>query len=179
MGRREGEGCTEVVRVERTFAFLDLCGFTAYTDASGDDAAIAVLADLRATLRAAAERRGVRIAKWLGDGAMISGVEAGPMLECAEAVRDTVTASGPLALRGGIASGHAVVFEGDDYVGAAVNMAARLCDQARPGELLVAAPVFEGLPERPGAEVARMRVAGVSRAVSVHRLPSRSFPEAA
>jgi adenylate cyclase len=167
------------VRVERTFAFVDLCGFTAYTDASGDDAAIAVLAHLRATLRAAAERRGVRIAKWLGDGAMISGVEAGPTLECAEAVRDTVTVSGPLALRGGMASGEAVVFEGDDYVGAAVNMAARLCDQARPGELLVAAPVFERLPERPGAELARMRVAGVSRVVSVHRLPSRSFPEAA
>jgi adenylate cyclase len=167
------------VRVEPTFAFLDLCGFTAYIDASGDDAAVAVLADLRATLRAAAERRGVRIVKWLGDGAMIAGVEAGPTLECAEAVRDTVTASGPLALRGGIARGQAVVFEGDDYVGAAVNMAARLCDQARPGELLVAAPVFERLPERPGAEVAPMRVAGFSSVVSIHRLPSPELPEAA
>ena len=58
-------------------------------------------------------------------------------------------------------------------------MAARLCDQARPGELLVAAPVYEQLPERPGAEVATMRVAGISKVVSVHRLPSRSFPEAA
>jgi adenylate cyclase len=167
------------VRVERTFAFLDLCGFTAYTEASGDDAAIAVLANLRATLRAAAECRGVRIAKWLGDGAMVCGVEAGPTLECAEAVRDTVTASGPLALRGGIASGEAVVFEGDDYVGAAVNTAARLCDQARPGELLVAAPVFERLPARPGAEIATMRVTGLSSVVKVHRLPSHRFPEAA
>jgi hypothetical protein len=26
-------------RVERTFAFLDLCGFTAYTDEKGDAAA--------------------------------------------------------------------------------------------------------------------------------------------
>jgi adenylate cyclase len=167
------------VRVERTFAFLDLCGFTAYTDASGDDAAMAVLADLRATLRAAAGCRGVRIAKWLGDGAMIAGVQAGPTLECAEAVRDTVTASGPLGLRGGIATGEAVVFEGDDYVGAAVNMAGRLCDQARPGELLVAAPVFERLPEPPGAEVSRMRVAGFSRVVSIHRLASPQLPEAA
>jgi adenylate cyclase len=167
------------VRVERTFAFLDLCGFTAYIDASGDGAAIAVLADLRATLRAAAECRGVRIAKWLGDGAMIAGVKPAPTLECAEVVRDIVTASGPLALRGGIASGEAVVFEGDDYVGATVNMAARLCDEARPGELLVAAPVLERLPERPGTEVATMRVAGVSSVVSVHRLPCRRFPEAA
>jgi adenylate cyclase len=167
------------VRVERTFVFHDLCGFTAYTDARGQDAAIAVLVDLRAAVRVAAEHRRVRIAKWLGDGAMISGVEAGPTLECAEAVRDTITASGPLALRGGITSGEAVVFEGDDYVGAAVNTAARLCDQARPGELLVAAPVFERLPEPPGATVATMRLAGVSSVVSVYRLASHTFPEAA
>jgi adenylate cyclase len=138
-----------------------------------------VLADLRAAVRAAAERWGVRIVRWLGDGAMIAGVEAGPTLRCAEAVRDVVTASGPLGLRGGIARGQAVVFEGDDYVGAAVNMAARLCDQARPGELVVAAQVFDRLPERPGAEAATMRLAGVSRVVSVHRLPYRSFLEAA
>jgi adenylate cyclase len=166
------------VPVERTFAFLDLCGFTAYTDARGHDAAIAVLAGLRAAVRVAAEHRSVRIAKWLGDGAMLSGVEAGPTLECAETVRDTITASGALALRGGIASGEALVFEGDDYVGAAVNTAARLCDQARPGELLVAAPVFERLRERPGATVSTMRLAGVSSVVSVYRLASHSFPEA-
>jgi hypothetical protein len=35
------------VRVERTFAFLDLCGFTAYTEAQGDDAALAVWLLLR------------------------------------------------------------------------------------------------------------------------------------
>ena len=54
------------MRVERTFAFLDLCGFTAYTEAEGDDAAVAVLARLRAALRAVSEERGVRITKWLG-----------------------------------------------------------------------------------------------------------------
>jgi len=31
----------------------------------------------------------------------------------------------PLTLRAGIASGHALLFEGDDYIGSAVNMAAR------------------------------------------------------
>ena len=36
----------------------------------------------------------------------------------------------PLTLRAGIASGYALLFEGDDYIGSAVNMAARLCDDA-------------------------------------------------
>src|SRR5213596_2113200 len=54
------------VRVERTFAFLDLCGFTAYTDAEGDDAAVTVLSTLRALVRDRAAERGVRVTKWLG-----------------------------------------------------------------------------------------------------------------
>jgi adenylate cyclase len=157
------------VRVERTFAFLDLCGFTAYTDANGDDAAIAVLAHLRAALRASAEHSGVRVTKWLGDGAMVCGVEPGATIECAETVRDRVGAEGPLLLRGGIAAGKVVIFEGDDHVGAAVNVSARLCDQARPGELLVAAPLLERLGLH--AEVTAVRLDGLSALIPVHRLP--------
>jgi class 3 adenylate cyclase len=41
-----------------------------------------------------------------------------------------------LALRGGIADGWALLFDGDDYIGRPVNFSARLCQAARPGELL-------------------------------------------
>jgi class 3 adenylate cyclase len=162
------------VRVERTFAFLDLCGFTAYSEARGDDAAIAVLAQLRSTLRASAERSGVRVTKWLGDGAMVCGVDSGATVECAEAVRDHLAVHGQLALRGGIAAGEVVIFEGDDHVGTAVNVSARLCDQARPGELLIAAPLLERLDRRAHAEPTAVRLDGVSALVSVHRLPGRA-----
>jgi class 3 adenylate cyclase len=164
------------VRVERTFAFLDLCGFTAYSESRGDDAAIAVLARLRATLRESAERSGVRVTKWLGDGAMVCGVEPGATVECAETVRDRVGAEGPLLLRGGIAAGKVVIFEGDDHVGAAVNVSSRLCDHARPGELLVAAPLLDVLGRRVDAEVAAVQLAGLSALVSVHRRPGRAAP---
>jgi class 3 adenylate cyclase len=159
------------VRVPRTFAFLDLCGFTAYNEARGDDAAIAVLAHLRARLRASAERSGVHVTRWLGDGAMVCGADPGATIECAAAVRDAVGADGPLPLRGGIAAGEVVVFEGDDHVGAAVNLSARLCDQARPGELLIAAPLLDGLHQAPEAEQIVMRLAGISGLVTAHRLP--------
>ena len=62
-------------RVDRTFAFIDLSGFTAFTDAEGDGAAVRVLEEFRRTVRWVVARRGVRIAKWLGDGAMLVGVD--------------------------------------------------------------------------------------------------------
>jgi class 3 adenylate cyclase len=41
-----------------------------------------------------------------------------------------------LPVRAGIASGECLLFEGDDYIGRPVNLAARLSDQARPGQIL-------------------------------------------
>jgi class 3 adenylate cyclase len=143
------------VRVDRTFAFLDLCGFTAFTNTRGDAAAVALLAQLRATVRAAAERYGVRITKWLGDGAMLSGVEAAPVLNCCGAIRDRVGHTLPLSLRGGICCGRVIMFEGDDYIGASVNVAARLCEEAAPGSLLATALTAQlaGVPSVPAGTV--------------------------
>src|SRR6185369_2035712 len=96
--------------VNRTFAFIDLCGFTAYTEARGGDSAVAVLAHLRSTVRALAESHGVRVTKWLGDGAMLSGVRTKGVVACALAARDDVATQAPLPLRGGIAEGPAIMF---------------------------------------------------------------------
>jgi adenylate cyclase len=131
------------MRVVRTFAFLDLCGFTAYTEARGDEAAVAVLADLRALLRSETASRGVRVTKWLGDGVMLSGTDAASVLQCSAEVRDAVAALSPLPLRGGLADGPVIMFEGDAYVGAAANVAARLCRAARPNQLLAEAALVE------------------------------------
>ena len=53
----------------------------------------------------------------------------------------------PLTLRAGIATGHALLFEGDDYIGSAVNMAARLCDLAKGFEVLMPTMHLGRLPE--------------------------------
>jgi class 3 adenylate cyclase len=68
------------VRVHRSFAFVDILGFTALTEHEGDERAVEVLAAFRRLLRDICGRRGVRIAKWLGDGAMLVGVETQPLL---------------------------------------------------------------------------------------------------
>lgn len=136
------------MRVPRTFAFVDLSGFTNYTAAFGDDAAGRILSAFRAITREVASERGVRIAKWLGDGCMIVAVDQRECIAFAlELENRSAEVCAPLTLRVGLATGHALLFEGDDYIGSAVNMAARLCDAAGPQKVLLPTMQIERLPE--------------------------------
>lgn len=138
-------------RVHRTFAFVDLCGFTDFVDELGDEGAVQELRALRAAVREITPMFGVRVEKWLGDGVMLVGVEQEHLVGAALAIEERHTKHGQLELRGGIASGAVILLEGDDYVGRAVNVASRLCDLAEPGQLLAAADGLE-LPEWVTAE---------------------------
>ena len=136
------------MRVPRTFVFADLSGFTNFTAAHGDDAAAHLLSSFRAVVREVASDRGVRVAKWLGDGCMIVAVDhadgVAAALDLDERARKVCA---PLALRVGVASGYSLLFEGDDYIGLAVNLAARLCDAAGPYEVLMPSEDVDDLPE--------------------------------
>ena len=141
------------MRVPRTFVFVDLSGFTNYSAAFGDDAAGRVLGTVRAIVRTVASDRGVRIAKWLGDGCMIVAVEQRDAIEFVLELKQQATdVCAPLTVRAGIATGHALLFEGDDYIGSAVNMAARLCDYARGVQVLMPTMQLQRLPEGVVAE---------------------------
>ena len=48
-------------RFERTFAFIDLSGFTHFTDVMGDKAALEEINTFRAIVREIASRKGIRI----------------------------------------------------------------------------------------------------------------------
>ena len=141
------------MRVPRTFAFLDLSGFTNYTAAYGDDAAGRILSTFRTLVREVASERGARVAKWLGDGCMIVAIEQQAAIEFVmDLERKATSVCAPLTLRAGIATGPALLFEGDDYIGSAVNMAARLCDYATNFEVLMPTMHLERLPEGVRAE---------------------------
>jgi len=136
------------MRVPRTFVFVDISGFTNFTTSQGDDAAGRLLASWRAVTRDVASDTGVRIAKWLGDGCMVVAVEQRDAVTFAlELQKRSGAACAPLSIRVGMASGLALLFEGDDYIGTAVNMAARLCDAAEPLEVIIPAEQVEDLPE--------------------------------
>lgn len=121
--------------VHRAFAFSDICGFTTYLERQGTGAATRLLTGFRATTREIAARRGVRIAKWLGDGVMLVSVDAAPLIATAVELTGRLEPTG-LDLRTGLATGSCVLFEADDYIGHSVNLAARLCDLAGHGEVL-------------------------------------------
>lgn len=133
-------------RVHRTFAFLDLCGFTDFVDEHGDAGAVQELQELRSAVREVTPLFGVRVEKWLGDGLMLVGVDSEPLVGAALAIEQRHSGAGLLELRGGIASGAVILLEGDDYVGRAVNLASRLCDLAAPGQIIAAQDGLE-LPE--------------------------------
>src|SRR5437660_1592263 len=86
--------------VDRAFAFLDLCGFTAFIATHGEHAAIDAISRFRSLTRDLTVRRGVRVGKWLGDGAMLIGVDVGPTIATAAELIARYDCH-PLALSGG------------------------------------------------------------------------------
>lgn len=135
------------MRVRRTFGFIDLGGFTEYTDVHGDQEAVWVLGLFRWHVREVTTRRGVRVAKWLGDGAMLVCVEERPLLEAVMEIQRRVDdGESPLVLRGGLACGEVILMEGDDYIGGPVNLAARLGQEAQPHEVLCTPELSEWAP---------------------------------
>jgi class 3 adenylate cyclase len=160
------------MRVDRSFGFVDLCGFTGFTDARGDDAAVQVLTQFRSIVRETASDRGVRVAKWLGDGAMFVSPQAAPLLEMAvDLTRRAEALDLELLVRAGMSSGAVILFEGDDYIGGPVNLAARLCDLAAPRELLASAELAAAVPATVDyAAVGPVTVAGFAQPVDVIRL---------
>jgi len=137
------------MRVQRSFAFLDLSGFTHFTDVHGDEQAVRILTKFRAHVREAASDHAVRVDKWLGDGVMLVSTKEERLVETAVGLMRAgvlAEATGGLPLRGGMAAGPVLLLEGDDYVGSAVNLASRLCTAAGPGELLATASIAGALP---------------------------------
>jgi adenylate cyclase len=116
--------------------FLDITGYTRLTQEHGDRAA----ADLAETLSRLVKRSSVahagRPVKWLGDGVMFYFRDPGPGVLAALEMVDGIVDAGLPPAHVGLHAGPVVVQEGD-YYGQTVNLAARIADYARPGEVLV------------------------------------------
>jgi len=153
-----------------TVLFTDIVGSTKLLDRFGDSPAHELLRRHFTLLRSIVDGHGGREVKTLGDGLMVAFADARAALGCGRAMQLAVAAAAdPLELRVGIAAGE-VAREEDDYFGRPVIVARRLCDAARPGEVLVA----EGLaPAGSGHELQRvgpLRLKGFSTPVAVAAL---------
>jgi len=157
------------LNVTRTFCFADLSGFTAFTRDNGPHAAVGQLGQFRRIARNVAAKRGVRVAKWLGDGVMLVGTEAPPTIALGAHLVHAFSDS-EIQVRVGIATGIALLFEGDDYIGEPVNLAAKLCAAAEPDEILAVAEPGD-LPDWVTSEDnVTIRIKGVGAIGGVRRL---------
>lgn len=120
-----------------TFVFADLAGFTALTEAHGDDHA----ADLAVAFYARAQElllacEGQQL-KQLGDGVLLRVDDAAHAIELAATiVKEAAGRHGALGIRVGMNTGTAVERDGD-WFGAAINLAARVAAGALRGEVLL------------------------------------------
>jgi adenylate cyclase len=135
-------------------AFTDLQGFTAYTAREGDEVASRLLADHHRMVGPVVRSRGGRVVKRLGDGLLLTfpEPEAG-VLACLELVEASPP---PLLLRAGVHVGDVVVTR-DDVIGHVVNVAARVADSARGGEVLITGEVRDAMGELRGVRAGRAR----------------------
>jgi adenylate cyclase len=165
-------------RREITVVFLDLRGFTAFAETAEPEEVMGVLREYHAEMgRLILEHEGT-LERFTGDGMMVFFNDPVPVPNPGErAIRMALAMRERLAgLRVrwdrlgyeldcgfGIAQGYATIgaigFEGRwDYgaIGTVTNLAARLCGEARPGQILVSRRVLatvEGLATEPLGEV--------------------------
>jgi peptide/nickel transport system substrate-binding protein len=136
-GRTEA---TEAVHI-RTFLIADVRGYTLFTQERGDEAAGKLAVKFADIAREAVEGRGGTLLELRGDEALCVFASAREAIRAAVELQERFVEATlgqpelPLTVGIGLDAGEAVPVQGG-YRGGALNLAARLCGQARAGEIL-------------------------------------------
>ena len=180
-------------RRELTVVYLDLRGFTAFAETAEPEEVMEILHEYHAAMgKLILEYEGT-LEHFAGDGMMIFFNDPVPVKNAAErAIRMTVAMRDKvkelsrnwrklghdLDFGVGIAQGYATIgaigFEGRwEYgaIGSVPNLAARLCGEAKAGEILVAQRLLAGVEEFIDSEsIGELALKGFHRPVSAHRI---------
>jgi adenylate cyclase len=185
-----GEGLLASHRREIVVVFCDLRGFTSFAESSEPEEVMGVLQEYHEALGTLIFAYGGTLERFTGDGLMVFFNDPLPTEDApqrafrmAVAMRDAVrvladgwTRRGhDLTLGVGIAQGFATLgrigYEGRfDYaaIGSVTNLAARLCGEAEPWQVLSSQRVFYAAEPVPvGVEVGALELKGFSRPIRV------------
>jgi adenylate cyclase len=162
-------GLRSRIEVTPAICFLDITGYTQLTEERGDEAAAELAARLTPLVQREAERHGGRVVKWLGDGVMFYFREPTGGVVAALEMIDAISAAGLPPAHVGLHTGP-VVFQGGDYFGRTVNLAARIGERAAPGQVLVTQEIVDrvgsdGIVFEP---VGAVELKGVAQPVHLH-----------
>jgi class 3 adenylate cyclase len=190
----------ETHRRDVTVVFLDLRGFTAFAETAEPEEVMGVLREYHAAMGALVLGHEGTLERFAGDGMMVFFNDPVPVPDAPEravrmalAMRDRV---GELGVRWkkrgheldvgiGIAQGFATIgaigFEGRlDYgaVGTVTNLAARLCGEAKAGQILVSQRLLGAVEALAEAEpVGELSLKGFSRPVPAFNVVGLTAPE--
>jgi adenylate cyclase len=176
-----------------TIFFGDLRGFTAFAEIAEPEEVMAVMREYHATLGSLVHEFEGTLERFLGDGIMVIFGDPIPCPDpCERAVQMAVAMRSRLSelskkwrrerhelgFGAGIAYGYATLgaigFEGrSEYsaIGTVVNLAARLCAEARDGQILVDSKVHEVLDDRTTTEpVGELALKGLRRPVAAYNV---------
>jgi class 3 adenylate cyclase len=166
--------------ITRGFLFADLRGYTSYVDEHGDHAGAEILERYRALVRAAvAGFRGAEI-KTEGDSFYVVFDSASAAVRCGLAITEAASethqgTAEPIRVGVGVHAGETVA-TAEGFVGSAVNIAARLCAQAKAGELVVSETVRSLTRTYLGAgfePLGTRRLKGVEEPMAIYRVTPR------
>jgi class 3 adenylate cyclase len=180
-------------RREIVVVFCDLRGFTPFAESSEPEEVMAVLEEYHAALGELIFRYQGTLERFTGDGLMVFFNDPIPLdeparraVEMALAMRDRVGTltdgwsrlGHDLGFGVGIAQGFATLgrigYEGRyDYaaIGSVTNLAARLCGEAHPGQILVAQRVFHAVENHTvGESVGVLDLRGFSRSIPAYNV---------
>ena len=167
----EGAAGTPVLDTAlRTILFTDLEGSTAMTQRLGDEAAHRLVQEHNAIIRnALREHRGNEV-KTIGDAFMVSFVSPRRAVECSIAIQRGLhehigqEPGQAIRVRAGLSAGEPVE-EKQDFFGAAVQLAARACAHAQPGQILASSVVRD------------LCIGKMFSFLNVGEVPLKGFPE--
>jgi adenylate cyclase len=156
-----------------TIFFADLSGYSQWALEAGDESSVDMLRNADAVITECVEAQEGQVVKRLGDGTMAI---FGDCERALDAAFDAISEVRALSvdgfrpeLRAGVHVGTPQRI-GDDFIGVDVNIAARLCEAAPGGEVLVSEAVRAHFEENGfRAEPADARLRGVPESLSIYK----------
>jgi len=184
-------------RREITALFCDLRGFTGFSESSDPEDVMALLAEYHAAIGTIINKYSGTLERYAGDGVMVIFNDPvpveNPALQAVLMALDMRTAIGGLIEKWrdlghdlgfgiGIAHGFATLgtigFEGRrDYaaIGTVSNVASRLCDEAKPGQILISPRVRQAVDKAATVEsVGEFELKGIRRPMTAYNVLAAS-----
>ncbi|MGA8997636.1 MAG: adenylate/guanylate cyclase domain-containing protein, partial [Pseudolabrys sp.] len=182
-------------RQEITALFCDLRGFTGFSESSDPEDVMALLREYHAAIGGIINKYGGTLERYAGDGVMVVFNDPipidNPAIQAVRMAIDMRAAIGELTEKWrklghdigfgiGIAHGFATLgtigFEGRfDYaaIGTVSNVASRLCDEAKPGQILISPRVLMAVEGAISVEpVGEFKLKGISRPLATYNVLS-------